>query len=144
MHDTWSVAGLQGTGSKDASTDDVFMPDYPTVAYADMLGATSPGLETNPQPLFNFPIRAAGGYVLVSTLQGAAFGALEGFSASAHPTAARSSGQGRQRRRVNGRDGVAIRRRSFGDLFITDNHVRARPVFHDHLLSDASLAIHRP
>lgn len=94
IHDTWRVSGLQGTGSKDVSTEGVFVPDYRTVAYNDMLGATSPGLKANPQALFRFPIWAAGGYVLVSTLYGAALGALEGFTARARQTAARSSGQG--------------------------------------------------
>ena len=94
IHDTWRVAGLQGTGSKDVSMDGAFVPEYRSVAYSDILGLTSPGLKSNPQALFKFPIWAAGGYVLVSTLYGAALGALEGFSAKARKTAALSSGQG--------------------------------------------------
>lgn len=94
IHDTWQVAGLQGTGSKDVSTAGVFVPDYRTVAYTDMIDCTAPGLAANPQTLFRFPFWAAGGYVLLATLYGTALGALERFTEKARDTAARSSGQG--------------------------------------------------
>jgi len=92
--DTWKVAGLQGTGSKDVSAQGAFVPEYRTVAYSDLVECTSPGLQANPQALFRFPFWAAGGYVLIATLYGAALGALEQFTARARETAARSSGQG--------------------------------------------------
>lgn len=94
IHDTWRVAGLQGTGSKDVSAEGVYVPEYRTVAHTDVLEAKSPGLKANPQALFRFPLYAAGGYVLLSTLYGAAQGALEQFTTKARQTAARSSGQG--------------------------------------------------
>ncbi len=92
--ETWDVAGLAGTGSKDVLVAQVFVPDYRTVSYQDVIRCTSPGLKANPQALFRFPFWAAGGYVLVSSLYGAAVGALEQFSQKARQTAAHSSGQG--------------------------------------------------
>ncbi len=91
--DTWQVAGLQGTGSKDIVVEDVFVPAYRTVSYVEISQATSPGLSANPHPSFRMPMWAAGGYVLLSTLYGAACGALERFTGNARLTAARSSGQ---------------------------------------------------
>jgi len=92
--DTWQVAGLQGTGSKDVRITDVFVPDYRTVSYDALIGCTGPGLALNPAAVFRYPFWAAGGYVLLSTLYGTAAGALDRFTATVRASAAVSSGKG--------------------------------------------------
>ena len=92
--DTWDVAGLRGTGSKDVQAHEVFVPGYRTVSYEDIVHLRSPGLALHPQPLFRFPFWAAGGYVLVSTLYGAVSAALDHFVERTRASASRSSGQG--------------------------------------------------
>lgn len=91
---TWDTAGLRGTGSKDVRAHDVFVPEYRTVSYDDLVQQRSPGLRLHSQALFRFPFPAAGGYVLVGSLYGAASAALDYFVERTRNASAKSSGHG--------------------------------------------------
>src|SRR4029077_8531914 len=45
--DTWHVIGLICTGSKDVVAEDVFVPDYRSVAVEQITGGPNPGIEVN-------------------------------------------------------------------------------------------------
>src|ERR1700676_4564296 len=45
--DTWHVIGLAGTGSKDVVAEDVFIPDYRSLAAAQITGGPHPGSPAN-------------------------------------------------------------------------------------------------
>jgi 3-hydroxy-9,10-secoandrosta-1,3,5(10)-triene-9,17-dione monooxygenase len=147
--ETWDVAGLRGTGSKDVRVVEVFVPEYRTVSYDDVVQLRSPGLALHPQALFRFPFWAAGGYVLLSTLYGASSAALEQFVGHARSAVAKSSGQGvaghatlQQRigRAAALLDTVELTaRRRLGDLHtMLEHHGRVDPPYAARARRDAS------
>jgi 3-hydroxy-9,10-secoandrosta-1,3,5(10)-triene-9,17-dione monooxygenase len=79
--DTWFVAGLKGTGSKDLEVHDAFVPEYRTLAVADVLGASTPGAAANPSPLYRMPPFDMFPYVVGGVALGIAEGAIEAFTA---------------------------------------------------------------
>ncbi len=78
--DTWFVAGLKGTGSKDLEVRDAFVPDYLTLAVADVLGASTPGSTVNPAPLYRVPPFDMFPYVVGGVALGIAEGAIAAFT----------------------------------------------------------------
>ncbi|WP_428331845.1 acyl-CoA dehydrogenase family protein [Novosphingobium sp.] len=79
--DSWSVAGMQGTGSKTLiARDPVFVPAHRALRFMDVVRGTTPGrvLPDNVQAGFNFA--TIGGVVLVAPLLGAAQAALDWFA----------------------------------------------------------------
>lgn len=94
--DTWHAAGLRGTGSKDVTAEDVFVPGHRTLAARDMRGGPSPGSAVNPGPLYRLPLFAVFPYVLSGAALGVAQGAWAGHvetlrSRVSHYTGARIS-----------------------------------------------------
>ena len=82
-HDSWSVAGMQGTGSKTLiARAPVFVPAHRALRFMDVVKGTTPGraLPDNPQSGYNFA--TIGGVVLVAPLLGAAQAALDWFCAT--------------------------------------------------------------
>lgn len=77
--DTWFTSGLKGTGSKDASVTDLFVPEHMTVAANDVKGGPTPGSAVNPGPLYKVPVIAPFAYVLSGTPLGIAQGAVRGY-----------------------------------------------------------------
>lgn len=77
--DTWHATALRGTGSKDVSTDEVFVPEHMTLAVDDTKGGPTPGSEVNPGPLFRFPTFAAFPYCLSGVALGTALGAWDDY-----------------------------------------------------------------
>lgn len=75
--DTWRAAGLCATGSHDVEADEVFVPEYRTLAALDMRGQPTPGSAVNPGPLYRLPLFAIGPYVLSGVPLGIALGAWE-------------------------------------------------------------------
>lgn len=75
----WTVHGLRATGSNDIVVDDVFVPDYRTLMWQDVLAGTAPGLEVNDGLLFELPF-----FQIFSraTQAPTALGALEGMADS--------------------------------------------------------------
>lgn len=83
-HNSWNVAGLQGTGSKTVHiTDAVFVPNHRILPMAAIFSGNMPGLQVpgNVQAKFGYP--TFGPTALVAPIVGMAQGALDAFTASA-------------------------------------------------------------
>jgi alkylation response protein AidB-like acyl-CoA dehydrogenase len=79
LDDNWYTMGLAGTGSKDASVTDVFVPEHRVVSVGDLLAGTTPGADLHNNPLYRQPMLSALPFALVVPLLGAAQGALADF-----------------------------------------------------------------
>jgi 3-hydroxy-9,10-secoandrosta-1,3,5(10)-triene-9,17-dione monooxygenase len=77
--DTWQVIGLAGTGSKDVAVEDVFVPDYRTLAVDQMAGGPNPGSEANPAVLYQLPAISLFAFCIAGVSLGIAQGAIEYF-----------------------------------------------------------------
>lgn len=77
--DTWFVAGLKGTGSKDISVDGVFVPAHRTLAVSEARGGDTPGSALNPGPLYRIPLYPTFGYVVAGVPLGIAQAAIDRF-----------------------------------------------------------------
>ena len=78
--DTWFVAGLKGTGSKDIEISDTLVPTHRSLAVADVRGGSSPGASVNPSALYRLPAFDLFPYVVGSVALGIAQGAIAGFT----------------------------------------------------------------
>lgn len=78
--DTWHVIGLAGTGSKDIAADDVFVPDYRSVAVQEITGGPNPGSEVNPSVLYQLPAVSLFAFCIAGVSLGIAQGAIEYFA----------------------------------------------------------------
>jgi 3-hydroxy-9,10-secoandrosta-1,3,5(10)-triene-9,17-dione monooxygenase len=76
--DSWHVEGLQGSGSKDVTTDCV-VPEYRTHTVDEAYAETEPGRTINSGPLSRMPWLSMFAYAVGSPAIGAAAGALESF-----------------------------------------------------------------
>lgn len=74
IDDTWFVAGLKGTGSKDIVVENAFVPEYRTHRLVDGYKRNSPGNAVNTAPLYRLPF----GQVFVRSVSTSAIGAAEG------------------------------------------------------------------
>jgi 3-hydroxy-9,10-secoandrosta-1,3,5(10)-triene-9,17-dione monooxygenase len=74
IDDTWHVAGLRGTGSKDIVVENVFVPEHRTHKLIDGYKRNSPGNEHNPAPLYKLPF----GQIFVRSVSTSAIGIAEG------------------------------------------------------------------
>jgi 3-hydroxy-9,10-secoandrosta-1,3,5(10)-triene-9,17-dione monooxygenase len=79
--DTWFVAGLRGTGSKDIEVQDVSVPAYRTLAVSSVRGGPTPGAAVNPGPLYRIPPFDMFPYVVAGASLGIAEGAVASFAA---------------------------------------------------------------
>jgi alkylation response protein AidB-like acyl-CoA dehydrogenase len=50
--DDWNTVGLRGTGSKTVVFEDIFIPEYRTLAHADSENGTAPGSHLHENPMF--------------------------------------------------------------------------------------------
>ncbi len=78
--DTWHVIGLAGTGSKDIAAEDVFVPDYRSVASDQLTGGPNPGSQVNPAVLYQLPAISLFAFCIAGVSLGIAQGALEYFA----------------------------------------------------------------
>ncbi len=78
--DTWFVAGLKGTGSKDIEVTEAYVPAYRTLAVADARGASTPGAILNTGPLYRIPVFDMFPYVVAGAALGIAEGAIASFT----------------------------------------------------------------
>ncbi len=76
--DTWHVAGLRGTGSKDVEVSDVFVPAHRALSVQQMKGGVAPGGET--AALYRLPVFDMFPYVVAGAALGIAQGAVEVFT----------------------------------------------------------------
>ena len=77
--DTWHVIGLGGTGSKDVAAEDVFVPDYRTLAVSQITGGPNPGSAVNPAVLYQLPAISLFAFCIAGVSLGIAQGAIEYF-----------------------------------------------------------------
>jgi 3-hydroxy-9,10-secoandrosta-1,3,5(10)-triene-9,17-dione monooxygenase len=91
--DNWQAMGLAGTGSKDVTVDNIFVPEHRTLAAADGKGGPHPGSEANPGALYKLPWYALFGFVNGATALGIAQGAIEEFTAATRARVATATGR---------------------------------------------------
>ncbi|HKS89195.1 MAG TPA: acyl-CoA dehydrogenase family protein [Stellaceae bacterium] len=78
--DTWHVIGLAGTGSKDVAVEDVFVPEYRTLAVKQIVGGPNPGSAVNPAVLYQLPAVSLFAFCIAGVSLGIAQGAIEYFT----------------------------------------------------------------
>ena len=78
--DTWHVIGLAGTGSKDVAVDDVFVPEYRSLAMDQITGGRNPGSEVNPAVLYRLPAVSLFAFCIAGVSLGIAQGAIDYFA----------------------------------------------------------------
>lgn len=79
IDDTWDVIGLAGTGSKTLVLNDVFVPDYRLISFADAAAGRTPGSKIYSNRLYSVPIYSHISPCLAAVAVGAAMGAIEDF-----------------------------------------------------------------
>lgn len=75
--DTWHVAGLRGTGSKDVEVQDIFVPAYRAMPVSGLKGGVAAGGET--APLYQLPVFDMFPYVVAGVSLGIAQGTIDTF-----------------------------------------------------------------
>ncbi|MBV9230642.1 MAG: acyl-CoA dehydrogenase family protein [Chloroflexi bacterium] len=75
--DTWFVAGLSASGSKNVEVKEAFVPEHRTVLLPDLVRGQAPGAVLNTGPLYNLPLLATFPVFLAAPLLGATLGAYE-------------------------------------------------------------------
>ena len=98
IDDNWHTMGLAGTGSKNIVVRDAFVPFHRTLAFAELLDATAPGMRSNPNPLYRQSFLAVLPIAIVSPVLGMAEGALGDFLAMASVRTTRGAVAGGHRR----------------------------------------------
>jgi 3-hydroxy-9,10-secoandrosta-1,3,5(10)-triene-9,17-dione monooxygenase len=78
--DTWHVIGLAGTGSKDVSVEDIFVPAYRSIAVSEITGGPNPGSKINPSVLYQLPAISLFAFCIAGVSLGIAQGAIEYFT----------------------------------------------------------------
>jgi len=80
--DTWSATGLRGTGSNDVAVENVFVPEFMTLAVRDVSGGPTPGSSVNPNPLYRIPVFGLFPFVLSGAALGNAQACLNDYTRS--------------------------------------------------------------
>jgi 3-hydroxy-9,10-secoandrosta-1,3,5(10)-triene-9,17-dione monooxygenase len=75
IEDVWDTVGLRGTGSNDIVVDDVFVPGYRSLSFADTSRCICPGQEVNDAPLYRLPFGSVFSYSITTPIIGMAEGA---------------------------------------------------------------------
>lgn len=75
--DTWNVAAMRATGSRDVTLDDVFIPEHRALSVESLRDHTGPGLEINKGPLYRVPVLTYMAFGTVGPLIGAAEAMIE-------------------------------------------------------------------
>src|SRR5229473_497878 len=79
IDDNWHAMGLAGTGSKNIVVSNAFVPFHRTLAFAQLIDASAPGMRGNPNPVYRQSFLAVLPIAIVSPLLGMAEGALADF-----------------------------------------------------------------
>lgn len=82
--DTWFVAGQKGTGSKNVVVKDVFVPEYHTVLFSDLVAGKAPGTHIHSGPLYRYPLTAIFPASLATPILGTTIGAYETWCKEMH------------------------------------------------------------
>ncbi len=91
--DTWHVIGLSGTGSKDVTAEDVFVPDYRSLAVDQISGGPNPGSAVNPSVLYQLPAISLFAFCIAGVSLGIAQGAIEHFTTTTRTRLSNYSGR---------------------------------------------------
>ena len=75
IEDVWDTVGLRGTGSNDIVVDDVFVPEYRSLSFADTSRCICPGQQVNDAPLYRLPYGSVFSYSITTPIIGMAEGA---------------------------------------------------------------------
>ncbi|HEX3885505.1 MAG TPA: acyl-CoA dehydrogenase family protein [Stellaceae bacterium] len=78
--DTWHVIGLSGTGSKDVTVEDVFVPEYRSLRVDQITGGPNPGSTINPSVLYQLPAISLFAFCIAGVSLGLAQGAIAHFA----------------------------------------------------------------
>ena len=73
--DTWHVAGLRGTGSRDIVVEDKFIPAHRAIKQSDLFLCKGPGQALNTAPLYRIPF----GQVFAMSVSTLMIGGLQGM-----------------------------------------------------------------
>ncbi|GAA4840038.1 acyl-CoA dehydrogenase family protein [Saccharopolyspora rosea] len=76
VEDSWDVAGLRGTGSKDVVVSDAFVPDYRVIAFDRLIDGTLPKEAGLTNPTYHVPFSCMFPLGITSAVIGMAEGAL--------------------------------------------------------------------
>lgn len=76
IDDTWFVAGLRGTGSKDLIVEDVFVPTHRVLSIVEAQAGETPGAAAHRAPLYRIPLTALFIMAAAEPALGIAAGAL--------------------------------------------------------------------
>ena len=79
IEDNWHVVGLAGTGSKNISCSDAFVPAHRLLAVADAGSGRPPGSLVNTSPLFKIPMFTVISISVCAAIMGMAQGAYDEF-----------------------------------------------------------------
>lgn len=92
-HDSWKVMGLAGTGSKDVSVEDAFVPAHRLLLMQDAYDGVSPGSKINPYPLYHLPMMSVFPLCLSAPGVGVAKGAIARYIEMMKSFTTKSRGQ---------------------------------------------------
>lgn len=92
-HDSWKVVGLSGTGSKDVSVDDAFVPSHRLLLMQEAYDGVSPGSKVNPYPLYHLPMMSVFPLCLSAPGVGVAKGAVARYIEMMKTFTTKSRGQ---------------------------------------------------
>ena len=79
VRDTWSTAGMRGTGSNTIVTDDVFVPDARVLRLSDLRQGKGPGAALHQSLIFRTPFFFYAPLTFAAPMLGAAQGAYAHF-----------------------------------------------------------------
>lgn len=92
-HESWKVMGLSGTGSKDVSVEDAFVPSHRLLLMQDAYDGVSPGSKVNPYPLYHLPMMSVFPLCLSAPGVGVAKGAVARYTEMMKSFTTKSRGQ---------------------------------------------------
>ena len=93
IHDNWDVMGLSATGSVDSECDDLFVPEYMTLAGNATRGDRTPGTDANPSPVYRQSVGGLFPHMISTVLLGVARGMWDVGVESLRERSARQSGR---------------------------------------------------
>jgi 3-hydroxy-9,10-secoandrosta-1,3,5(10)-triene-9,17-dione monooxygenase len=90
--DTWHTSGLRGTGSRDVTVKDWFVPEHLTLDPISTRDRSAPGCKVNPAPAFQIPMMAVFPYAIVGIVLGIAEDAVQRYTDGMRSRAATYTG----------------------------------------------------
>lgn len=92
--DTWYIAGMCGTGSRDVAVESVFVPEHHTLPFTSFMNGTHEGSKVHDAPLYTLPGAAVLYFEVMPVMAGILRGAAEHFVAMSEQRIASYTGSG--------------------------------------------------